>query len=253
MRVQPKKRLGQHFLKDRQIAGRIAALVDPDRFDYVLEVGPGMGVLTQPLLERFGERLYVVELDRESVDYLEVHFSDLKDRIFSCDFLRMDLREHFQGRLAIVGNFPYNISSQILFRILDYPELVTGLYGMFQREVARRVTADPGSREYGILSVLLAYYYHRSYEFTVHEQVFDPPPRVKSGVIRLEACAASENPINMESLRLIVKTAFNQRRKMLRNSLSSLYPKHLAQEQIFSMRPEQLGLSDFLYLLELFD
>lgn len=251
MKVQPKKSLGQHFLKDRTIASRIAELPSGQDADYVVEIGPGMGVLTQPLLERFGEKLHVVEVDRESVDYLDAHFPDLGGRIHYQDFLKLDLQQSFPGNISVIGNFPYNISSQILFHLLKFPSQVTEVCWMFQREVARRVTSSQGTKEYGILSVLLEYYFSRHYEFTVHENVFVPPPKVKSGVIRLERKQHETDDQEFERLVLLVKAAFNQRRKMIRNSLSGFFPKEIMDQEIFTRRPEQMGLSDFLNLVKI--
>lgn len=253
MKVQPKKRLGQHFLKDKDIAMRIVDLLQVPDVDIVLEIGPGMGVLTQFLLERFGEKLFVVEVDPESVDYLKEHFPELSERIYCEDFLKMDLTERFPGKIAVIGNYPYNISSQILFHILDHPGNVVEIVGMFQREVARRITMSPGSKEYGILSVLLEVYYHREYSFTVSEEVFNPPPKVKSGVLRLTKKDRLPDGLDYPRLVKLVKAAFNQRRKTLRNSLSGFFEKGSLDSDLLSLRPEQLNLQGFLDLLKLFD
>lgn len=251
MKVQPKKRLGQHFLRDQGIADRIADLPTGEGADFVIEVGAGMGVLTRPLLDRFGERLHVIELDEESVHYLHQHFPELEGRVHFRDFLKIDLAAEFPGRISVVGNFPYNISSQILFHLLKYPSQVVEVCGMFQREVGRRVTSGPGSKEYGILSVLLEYYFERRYHFTVNEGVFDPPPKVKSGVISLSRKSGPDPETDFTTLTTLVKAAFNQRRKMIRNSLSGFYPKEVLDQEIFKLRPEQLGLTDFLQLVEI--
>lgn len=254
MHVQPKKGLGQHFLKDQEVAVRIVNLLEAPDADIILEIGPGMGVLTRILLDRFGEKLHVVEVDPESVDYLKLHFPELEGRIYSEDFLKMDLYRKFTGkRIAVIGNYPYNISSQILFRLLDYPDQIVEIVGMFQREVARRITIGPGSKEYGILSVLLEFYYHREYAFTVSENVFNPPPKVKSGVLRLVKKDQIPDELNYRRFAKLVKAAFNQRRKTLRNSLSGFFEKGSLDSDLLNKRPEQLDLKGFLDLMELFD
>jgi len=254
MRVQAKKGLGQHFLKDQEIAQRIVNLLEAQDADVILEIGPGMGILTKILLERFGKKLYVVEVDSESVDYLKLNFKELDDRIYSEDFLKMDLRREFPDKkIAVIGNYPYNISSQILFHLLDYPDQIVEIVGMFQREVARRITIGPGSKEYGILSVLLEFYYHREYAFTVSESVFNPPPKVKSGVLRLLRKEHVLDDVDYARLVKLVKAAFNQRRKTLRNSLSGFFEKGSLDSDLLNKRPEQLDLKGFLDLLKLFD
>lgn len=253
MKVKPKKGLGQHFLTDLSVAERIVGLLRADTADVILEIGPGMGVLTQYLLPRFGERLQVVEIDSESVDYLELHYPELKGRIHQEDFLKMDLNARFNGQIAIIGNFPYNISSQILFHILETPGRVTEVVGMFQREVAKRITTGPGSKEYGILSVLLELFYTREYLFSVSEGVFNPPPKVKSGVLRLLAKETPPPDINYPLFVKMVKAGFNQRRKTLRNSLSGFFEKGSIDSELLNFRPEQLDLPTFLELLKLIE
>lgn len=253
MRVHAKKRLGQHFLKDKDIALRIVDLLSVPEVDIVLEIGPGMGVLTGYLLERFGEKLHVVEVDEESVDYLKTHFPELSDRIHCENFLKMNLKEHFSGKIAVIGNYPYNISTQILFHILEFPDQVVEVVGMFQREVARRITMDPGTKEYGILSVLLEVYFKRDYSFTVSEEVFDPQPKVKSGVLRLSHKDQLPEDLDYPKLVKVVKAAFNQRRKTLRNSLAGFFEKGSIDSELLSLRPEQLNLQGFLDLVKLFD
>ncbi|MCK5821645.1 MAG: ribosomal RNA small subunit methyltransferase A [Bacteroidales bacterium] len=254
MRVQAKKGLGQHFLKDQDVALRIVNLLDATKADIILEIGPGMGVLTTFLLDRFGEKLYVVEVDTESVDYLKLNLSELNGHIYSEDFLKMDLSKEFAGKtIAVIGNYPYNISTQILFHLLDYPDQVVEIVGMFQREVARRITIGPGSKEYGILSVLLEFYYTREYAFTVSESVFSPPPKVKSGVLRLVKKDQLPDNVSYSRFAKLVKAAFNQRRKTLRNSLSGFFEKGSLDSNLLNNRPEQLDLKGFLDLLELFD
>lgn len=248
-KVRAKKALGQHFLTDRSIARRIADTVDGAPNKNVLEVGPGMGILTECLLEK-GCNVLAAEIDTESVDYLSAHFPALSGRILQGDFLQMDLESVFGGEnFTLIGNFPYNISSQIMFHALDYTDRIHRISGMFQREVAQRLTAEPGSKVYGILSVLLAVYYHPEYLFTVSETVFSPPPKVKSGVIRLDRRMDTPQDFDAQILRKVVKAAFNQRRKTLRNALKPLgIPAALAGDLRLDCRAEQLSCADFLSL-----
>lgn len=245
-RVRPKKFLGQHFLKDLTIAKQIADTIDNFPSLPVVEVGPGMGVLTQYLLEK-DIPLTVVEIDRDSVPYLHEHFPVLKDNIIEGDFLELDLDELFEGQINVIGNYPYNISSQILFKVLDYKEKVVCCSGMFQKEVAERVTAKPGGKTYGILSVLLQAWYDTEYLFTVSELVFDPPPKVKSAVIRLVRNDRKSLSCDEKLFKIVVKTAFNQRRKMLRSSLKGLLGKDndIYSSSLFSERPERLSVAQF--------
>ncbi len=248
--VRPKKSLGQHFLIDLDVAQRIAATIADYKHLPVLEVGPGMGVLTQYLLQQ-GHDLKVVELDGESVEYLKANFPALDGRIIEKDFLKLDLVEACgTGEMVVTGNYPYNISSQILFHVLDYKDQVVCCSGMFQREVAQRIAAPPGSKTYGILSVLLQAWYDIEYLFTVDEHVFNPPPKVKSGVIKLVRNEVKQLDCNERLFKTIVKTSFGQRRKTLRNSLRSLLPKDspALEGDIFRQRPEQLSVSDFIQL-----
>ncbi len=247
-KVKPKKALGQHFLTHQPTAQRIVDLLEATGSGPVLEIGPGMGILTRPLLERFGERLWVVEIDRESVAWLLREFPQLEPRILQGDFLKMDLGSHFDQPLSIIGNFPYNISSQILFHILDYPDLVTEVVGMFQREVGRRLVSPPGSREYGILSVLMGAFYLRRYHFTVSEQLFRPPPRVKSGVVSFVRNHENETVPDPKGFFRLVKMAFNQRRKTLRNALSSCWNEKAEATGLGGLRAEQLHYTDFLII-----
>ncbi len=251
MSVRAKKHLGQHFLTDENIARKIAGILSLEGYDRVLEIGPGMGVLTKYLLERT-EGLSVIELDRESVDYLSNHFARLENRILQGDFLRFDLEQAFEGRqVAIIGNFPYNISSQILFRVIQFRHLVPEFGGMFQKEVARRITEGPGSKTYGILSVIAQAFYKAEYLFTVPPGVFSPPPKVDSGVIRLVRKEPFELPVDPDYFFKVVKTAFNQMRKTLRNSLKSLgISDKLSEDAIFARRPEQLSVEEFLELTQ---
>lgn len=247
--VKPKKALGQHFLKDLQIAQRIADTLSDYKDLPVLEIGPGMGVLTQYLLEA-GHDLTVVELDMDSVDYLEQNFPALEGRIICEDFLRLDLSKLFAGQFCVIGNYPYNISSQIFFKVLDYREHVPCCSGMIQKEVAERLAAGPGSKTYGILSVLLQAWYTVEYLFTVSEFVFDPPPKVKSAVIRMVRNDRKELGCDEKLFKTVVKTSFNQRRKTLRNSMKPLLGKDCPDYAlpIFDKRPEQLSVEQFVEL-----
>ena len=250
-KVKPKKFLGQHFLTDLNIADRIAATLDDYRGMPVLEVGPGMGVLTQFLLER-GHDVTVVELDRESVDYLQRNFPQLEGRIIGEDFLKLDLGSLFDSNFCVIGNYPYNISSQIFFKVLDYRDRITCCSGMLQKEVAERIAARPGSKTYGILSVLLQAWYDIEYLFTVDEHVFNPPPKVKSGVIRLRRNSVTDLGCDERQLKNVVKTSFGQRRKTLRNSLRSLAKSDdVLKDEIFNKRPEQLSVAEFIRLTNL--
>ena len=249
MGVRAKKHLGQHFLVDENIAARIADTLSLEGYSKVLEIGPGMGVLTKYLLQKDVD-VHVVEIDRESIVYLNRHYPELSDRIIPRDFLQLDLQQEFQGNpLAIIGNFPYNISSQILFRTLEYRHLIPEFSGMFQKEVAERITVGPGSKTYGILSVLTQAFYDAEYLFTVPPSVFRPPPKVDSGVIRLKRKKNIVLPVDTGLFFKVVKTAFNQRRKTLRNSLKSLcFSDNLAEDAIFAKRPEQLSVAEFIEL-----
>ena len=245
----PKKSLGQHFLNDKGIAERIVSSLRADGIRHVIEVGPGMGALSPLLLQerRFDTRF--VEIDVEAVVYLKAQFPAIKDKLIVADFLRYPLEEYFGHEpLAVIGNFPYHISSQIFFRILDYRQQVREVVGMLQKEVAERIAAPPGSKIYGITSVLLQAFYDIEYLFTVHEHVFTPPPKVKSGVIRLTRNQVKTLPCNEALFSRVVKTAFNQRRKMLGNSLKSLLPASHTANPILSKRPEQLGVQEFIEL-----
>lgn len=253
-KVRAKKYLGQHFLTDRDIARRIADTVDGAPNGNVLEVGPGMGILTECLLEK-GCNVLVAEIDTESVDYLLANFPALSGRVIEGDFLKMDLSALFGGEdFTLIGNFPYNISSQIMFRALEYTSRIHRISGMFQKEVAERLTAPHGSKVYGILSVLLAVYYTPEYLFTVPESVFSPPPKVKSGVIRLDQRQDIPQDFDPETLKKIVKAGFNQRRKTLRNALKPLgIPPQVAACPLLDLRAEQLPYTDFLDLSRLFE
>ncbi len=244
--VKAKKNLGQHFLNDKSIAYKIVESLQANGVNKVLEIGPGMGVLTQFLLQNKTYETSVVEIDRESVVYLNDHFPELKERIISADFLRLNLHNHFTEPFSIIGNFPYNISSQIFFKVLEYRNQIPEVVGMLQKEVAERLAAGPGSKTYGILSVLLQAYYNIEYLFTVHENVFTPPPKVKSGVIRLTRNQTENLNCNEKLFISIIKMAFNQRRKTMRNSLKTMITTdELKANPIFDKRPEQLGVAEF--------
>ncbi|HFS67584.1 MAG TPA: 16S rRNA (adenine(1518)-N(6)/adenine(1519)-N(6))-dimethyltransferase RsmA [Flavobacteriia bacterium] len=250
MTVKAKKHLGQHFLKDENIAKRIADSLKAENYNKVLEIGPGMGVLTKYLLDRKNLDVNVVEIDKESVAYLQSYFSLLRNKIFSEDFLKMDLTSLFKKeQFGIIGNFPYNISTQIVFKTLENKALIPEFSGMFQKEVAERIAEKEGSKKYGILSVLTQAFYEVEYLFTVPPNVFNPPPKVDSGVIRLTRKENFTLPVNEKLFYTVVKTAFNQRRKMLRVSLKSLgISDNLKQKEFLKQRPEQLSVSAFIQL-----
>ena len=248
--VKPKKFLGQHFLKDLKVAQDIADTVDACPELPVLEVGPGMGVLTQYLLPK-QRPLKVVELDYESVAYLREAFPQLEDNIIEDDFLKMNLTRLFDGKpFVLTGNYPYNISSQIFFKMLENKDLIPCCTGMIQKEVAERMAAGPGSKTYGILSVLMQAWYKVEYLFTVHEHVFNPPPKVKSAVIRMTRNDTTQLGCNEALFKQVVKTTFNQRRKTLRNSIKPILGKDcsLTQDALFDKRPEQLSVQQFIDL-----
>ena len=256
--VKAKKHLGQHFLKDETIAQRIANTLSLSSYSHVLEIGPGTGVLTKYLLLREID-LLVMDLDGESIQYLHEQFPTEHPtaiakgkslKIVEADFLKYDLQNHYGSQqFAITGNFPYNISSQIVFKMLDNREFVPEFSGMFQKEVAQRICAGKGNKTYGILSVLVQAFYHSEYLFTVHPQVFDPPPKVQSGVLRLSRKATYKLDCDETLLFKVVKTAFGQRRKTLRNSLKTFnLSNSLKEDTIFGQRPEQLDVEEFIAL-----
>lgn len=271
--VRPKKALGQHFLVDLNIARKIVDSLSDDH-DTVIEVGAGMGVLTQYLIENQLEKLQVVEIDKESVEFLMKKFPQLEGHLTLGDFLKQDLSsfrpEPIGGAekspaiegdsstalgmtgndVGVIGNFPYNISSQIFFQILKYRDNVSECVGMIQKEVAERIAAGPGSKTYGILSVLLQAWYDIEYLFTVHENVFNPPPKVKSAVIRLKRNNVKKLDCDENLFVTVVKQAFNQRRKTLRNSLRSMIPAEIIDNEIFNKRPEQLSVAEFVELVK---
>jgi len=246
-RIRPKKNLGQHFLKDKGIASRVVSSLTGTGCNSVLEIGPGSGILTEYLLERNFDDFRIIEIDNESVHYLKERFPGFTN-IIRGDFLTMNIDDYFEGKLAIIGNFPYNISSQILFRVLEYRNKVIEVCGMFQKEVAERICSAPGSKTYGILSVLIQAYYTAEYLFTVPEHVFAPPPKVKSGVIRLKRNEISDLGCNESLFFRIVKAAFNQRRKMLRNSVKAVFQLKSEDYLDFGLRPEQLSVDGFINL-----
>ena len=264
MEVRAKKALGQHFLTDLSIAQRIAdALIVPCKEEPMpaLEIGPGMGVLTQYLLERPEVDLRMVEIDTESVNFLLTHFPKVSGRLLEADFLKLKLEKFFSREFAVIGNFPYNISSQIFFKILDYKEQVPQVVCMIQKEVAERIAEKPGTKTYGILSVLLQAWYDIEYLFTVGEGAFNPPPKVKSAVIRLVRNSRTELGCDEVLFKTVVKTGFNQRRKTLRNSLKPLIrakadrcgwtEEQLAEfisDPVFELRPERLSVEEFISL-----
>ncbi|MBR4405925.1 MAG: 16S rRNA (adenine(1518)-N(6)/adenine(1519)-N(6))-dimethyltransferase RsmA [Bacteroidaceae bacterium] len=262
--VKPKKFLGQHFLTDLGIARDIADTVDACPDIPVLEVGPGMGVMTQYLVQKL-RTVKVVEIDYESVSFLREKFPSLEENIIEDDFLKMHLENVFQGQsFVLTGNYPYNISSQIFFKMLDYKDLIPCCTGMIQKEVAERIAAAPGNKSYGILSVLIQAWYSVEYLFTVHEHVFNPPPKVKSAVIRMTRNSTTSLGCDEQLFKRLVKTTFNQRRKTLRNNIRPLLseldtqcakegfpiPDHstLLQDPIFNQRPEQLSVQQFIEL-----
>jgi len=250
--VRPKKSLGQHFLKDLSVAERIAGILSPFPDKPVLEVGPGTGVLTQFLLKNNYD-LKVVELDNESIKHLNKHYPDLKNRIIEADFLKLDLNNLFSGSFCVIGNYPYNISSQIFFKVLDYKDIIPCCAGMLQKEMAERITSRPGKKSYGIISVLLQAWYDVEYLFTVEPEVFDPPPKVRSAVIRVTRNARTSLGCDEALFKTVVKTAFNQRRKTLRNSLKSLLGNDnaISKLPVFDQRPEQLTVEGFVELVKI--
>jgi len=249
MEVRAKKSLGQHFLVDQNAAQRIVGALSQNSTRNVLEIGPGMGVLTQYLLKREDIDLKMVELDEESVNYLLTHFNGMQGNLIQADYLKLDIHRFFNGPYRVIGNFPYNISSQIFFKILDDKDLVPEVVCMVQKEVAERIAEKPGSKTYGILSVLLQAWYDIEYLFTVEPGAFAPPPKVRSAVIRLKRNDRTELGVDEKKFRAVVKTAFNQRRKTLRNALKPILPEGLdTTDPIFDLRAERLSVEDFVRL-----
>lgn len=247
--VRPKKHLGQHFLTDTNIARKIVGFVDGS-VNTVLEIGAGTGVLTQYLLENHPGKLFVIEIDSESVDYLHVHYPGLSGKIQQADFLKSDLRS-YQAPISLIGNFPYNISSQIFFQVLENKNSISEVVCMIQKEVAERIASGPGNKTYGILSVLLQAWYTIDYKFTVGEKVFNPPPNVKSAVITLTRNEVTELDCDEKLFVQVVKKGFNQRRKTLRNALREFLTPAILSDAVFQKRAEQLSVSDFVALTKM--
>jgi 16S rRNA (adenine1518-N6/adenine1519-N6)-dimethyltransferase len=247
--VRPKKKLGQHFLTDLNIAEKIADLLEFENYQKVLEIGPGTGVLTQFLIPKTNA-LHLVEIDQESIQFLQTNYSSEEIHLIEADFLKLDLNSIFSSEpFAIIGNFPYNISSQIVFKVLENRIQIPFFAGMFQKEVAERICEPPGSKKYGILSVLSQLYYETEYLFTVPPTVFNPPPKVDSAVIRLTRKQNIDLDCDEALLKKVVKLSFQQRRKTLRNSLKTLnLPDNLREDSIFDLRPEKLSGDDFIHL-----
>jgi 16S rRNA (adenine1518-N6/adenine1519-N6)-dimethyltransferase len=251
MEVRAKKALGQHFLTDQSIARGIVDALTAGGVRDVLEIGPGMGVLSQYLLQREDIDLRLVEIDQESVDYLLTHFPGIEGKLYMADYLKLDIRQLFSGSYRVIGNFPYNISSQIFFKILDDKDLVPEVVCMIQKEVAERIAEKPGSKTYGILSVLLQAWYDIEYLFSVGSGAFCPPPKVQSAVIRLRRNSRSELGCDERLFRQVVKTAFNQRRKTLRNALKPILPEGFdTSSELFELRAERLSVEDFIALTQ---
>ncbi|HEX7366719.1 MAG TPA: 16S rRNA (adenine(1518)-N(6)/adenine(1519)-N(6))-dimethyltransferase RsmA [Pelobium sp.] len=251
--VKAKKHLGQHFLTDKNIAEKIVnSLIHHKNYNHVLEVGPGMGVLSDFLLQKKEFETYLIDIDTESFNFLRKKYPDLGDKLLNADFLQLNFKDVFASSFAIIGNFPYNISSQILFKILENRALVPEVVGMFQKEVAERCTAKPGTKEYGILSVFLQAYYKCEYLFTVKAGVFNPPPKVLSAVIRLSRNETAELGCNEKLFWQVVKAGFNQRRKTLSNALSGVIPKEKQNDAgVWTLRAERLSVNDFVDLTNL--
>lgn len=254
MEVRAKKALGQHFLTDQSIAKTIVGALTESEVRDVLEIGPGMGVLTQYLLGREDIDLKMVELDGESVEYLMSHYPGMPGKLYEADYLKLDIHKIFPDRYRIIGNFPYNISSQIFFKILDDKDRVPEVVCMIQKEVADRIAEAPGSKTYGILSVLLQAWYDIDYIVSVGPGAFAPPPKVKSAVIRLRRNSRTELGVDEKLFKNVVKTAFNQRRKTLRNALKPLMKEGFdSSDPVFDLRAEKLGVEDFIELTRMFE
>lgn len=254
--VRAKKQFGQHFLTDEIIAEDIVkSLTSHSGYKIVLEVGPGMGVLTKYLITKQEFDTYVIDIDRDSIAYLKKHFPILQNKIIEGDFLALDLPVLFNNHpFAVIGNFPYNISTEILFTVLDHKNLVPEVVGMFQKEVAERIASKPKNKTYGITSVLLQAYYDIEYLFTVHEHVFNPPPRVKSAVIRLKRNAVQQLDCNEKLFKQVVKAGFNQRRKTLRNSIKAFQLKpEFSTHPYLTKRAEELSVADFVALTNMIE
>jgi len=250
----PKKNLGQHFLKDLKIADKIVNSLNRDKKDLIIEIGPGKGILTQNLVKKYSN-LYLIEIDKDLLPLLKLNFPKLKKKILNIDFLKFSFDDFFKKKnISIIGNFPYNVSSQIIFKIIDNIDYIDCLVGMFQKEVAKRICEKPGSKTYGIISVLTQLYFDAKYLFTVSPEVFTPKPKVFSGVIYLKKKKKISINCNKKLLHKIIKTSFQQRRKTLRNSLKSLkIPKSITEDSIFDLRPEKISGEDFIALTELIE
>jgi len=247
-KVRPKKHLGQHFLADKNMAKKIALCLSPSH-DALLEIGPGMGSLTHYLVDEWGEKLWLVEIDNESIEYLHKAFPALIPRIMEADFLKLDLKSLFNEKpISIIGNFPYNISSQILFKVIEYRAQVTQVVGMFQKEVAHRICSPPGNKDYGILSVLTQAYFDTKYLFDVPPSVFVPPPDVNSGVIKLTRKTTININCNEDLFMAVVKAGFNQRRKKLSNALAGIIATKPVDKKYLDLRAEQLSWESFAEL-----
>jgi 16S rRNA (adenine1518-N6/adenine1519-N6)-dimethyltransferase len=246
-KVYPKKKLGQHFLKDKAIARRISDSLTGEGYNSVLEIGPGMGILTDFIIERGFSDFQVIEIDNESVHYLKINYPGLEN-IITGDFLTFDIEKSFNDKVAIIGNFPYNISSQIFFKVLNHREKVVEVCGMLQKEVAQRICANPGSKTYGILSVFVQAFYSAEYLFSVSNKVFAPPPKVLSGVIRLRRNKTVKLDCDEALFFRVVKSCFNQRRKTLRNSVKSAFDLKADDYHSYHLRPEQLSVGQFVEL-----
>jgi len=251
-KIKPKKKLGQHFLTDLNIAKKISDTLKFENYNEVMEIGPGMGVLTSFILEKTIP--YVIEIDSESVQYLNENFVKLKDRIIEEDFLKLDLNTIFNKPFAVIGNFPYNISSQIVFKVIENRAIIPFFSGMFQKEVAQRICEPSGSKKYGILSVLCQLFFTTTYLFSVSPKVFNPKPKVESGVIQMRRKENFFLDCNEKLLFRIIKTSFQQRRKTLRNSLKTLsLPKNITEDSIFDLRPESLNCEAFVKLTKMIE
>ncbi|MDR2206193.1 MAG: 16S rRNA (adenine(1518)-N(6)/adenine(1519)-N(6))-dimethyltransferase RsmA [Flavobacteriaceae bacterium] len=252
MKIRAKKHLGQHFLTDENIARKIVESLGSSGYDQILEIGPGTGVLTKYLLEK-NQKLFLSEIDVESIDFLKVNFPEnINENTFVGDFLKINIDEKFAEQIAVIGNFPYNISSQILFKIVESFQKIPEMVGMFQKEVAQRIAAVPRNKDYGILSVLVQAYYDVEYLFTVSENVFNPPPKVKSGVIKLTRNVKNGLENNEEIFKKIVKAGFNQRRKKLSNALKIIdIPENLKSHPFMDCRAEELSVEDFINFAKL--
>lgn len=248
--VRAKKHLGQHFLTDKNIAEKIVnSLKQKDRYRQILEVGPGMGILSDFLLQKEDLEVYLIDIDVESFEFLRKKYAQIGDRLINGDFLKLNFKDVFAGEFAIIGNFPYNISSQILFKVLENRDQVVEVVGMFQKEVAERCAAKPGTKDYGILSVFLQAWFNVEYLFSVKAGVFNPPPKVLSAVIRLTRNETDKLDCDEKLFWQVVKTAFNQRRKTLRNALSSIINKeNMTDEPLLDLRAERLSVDDFVHL-----